>query len=63
MKTIRKLIGMIMSVMMLWTTTLTLAAEQYTIRVINARANETYRIYRMLDVTVNAERQIVSTRS
>lgn len=60
MKTIRKLIGMIMSVMMLWTTTLTLAAEQYTIRVINARADETYRIYRMMDVTVNAEKDSYS---
>lgn len=37
MKKIRKVIGMILSMLMLWTTTVSLAAEQYTIRVLNAR--------------------------
>ena len=54
MKKIRKVIGMILSMLMLWTTTVSLAAEQYTIRVLNARQNETYRIYRMMDAVANA---------
>lgn len=60
MKKFRKMIGMIMSVLMLWTAAVSVAAEQFTIRIINTRVGETYRIYRMMDVSVNSERDSYS---
>ena len=60
MKKFRKMIGMIMSVLMLWTAAVSVAAEQFTIRIINTRGGETYRIYRMMDVSVNSERDSYS---
>ena len=55
MKNLRKMIGMIVSVLMVWATAISVAAATYTIRVDNARPGETYSIYKMMDVSFNAE--------
>lgn len=56
MKKLRHFFSMIAAVIMAWTLTLSLAAESFTITISNAQKNETYRVYRVLDVSVNADR-------
>ncbi|MGM9940639.1 MAG: hypothetical protein ACI32N_01450 [Bulleidia sp.] len=56
MKTLRKLFGMIATVIMACALALPLAAESFTITISNAQKDETYHVYRMLEVSVNADR-------